>query len=94
LRNKPFALLGINLDRQRRALSPEEFTWRSWWDGADGAISAKWQVEYLPTLVILDGRGVIRHRPEPEEGPVSPRDLDRAIDKLIAEQENDARKSL
>ena len=90
LADKPFALIGVNSDRDREklkeVLQKEEITWRSFWNGETGTggpISKEWNVHGWPTLVILDQKGVIRHRYL--GSPRDPEELDRAIEKLIDE---------
>ena len=65
---KPFALLGINSDKDREALKStlvdEKITWRSWWDegSINGPIQTQWQVANRPAIYILDWKGEIRLR--------------------------------
>ena len=61
LAGKPFALLGINSDKDKEALKKamekEMITWRSWWNGPKGTggpISKAWNVRGWPTIYILD----------------------------------------
>jgi hypothetical protein len=85
LSDKPFALLGVNSDKDRDAISEivreEDITWRSWWDqgSIDGPIHTDWQVLARPSIHLLDAKGVIRYK------NVEPAGLDEAIDKLLAE---------
>ncbi len=88
LEGKPFTLLGINSDPDRdklkEVLRKEKITWRSWWNGprgTDGPLARAWNVSSWPTIYVLDARGVIRYR------NVRGKDLDRAVDRLIAEAE-------
>tara|TARA_R110002072_G_scaffold41023_1_gene115656 strand:- start:529 stop:837 length:309 start_codon:yes stop_codon:yes gene_type:complete len=67
LKDKPFALLGVNSDEDLKALKPrlqeERITWRSFWNGPKGTrgpISAEWNVRGWPTIYIIDHKGVIR----------------------------------
>ena len=67
LKDKPFALLGVNSDEDLKALKPrlkeERITWRSFWNGPKGTrgpISAEWNVRGWPTIYIVDHKGVIR----------------------------------
>lgn len=86
LENKPFALLGINSDRDRfeirRTCKTEQITWRSWFDGGttSGPIAGAWGVRSWPTIYVLDARGVIRYKDVRGEA------LDQAVDTLLAEQ--------
>jgi len=83
--NRPFALLGVNSDepaRLRRVLDSGEVTWRTWSDGRNGPIEAEWQVESVPTVFVLDHKGVIRYR------QVRGTDLDEAVATLLKELES------
>ncbi len=68
LEGKPFALVGVNSDTDRKqlkeVLKAENITWRSFWDGGKigGPIATRWNVHGWPTIYILDHRGVIRAR--------------------------------
>jgi hypothetical protein len=85
LANQPFALIGINSDRDREALKEvmekEEITWRSWWDGGNtsGPIATQWNVSGWPTIYVLDADGVIRNKNV--RGPA----MDKAVDELLEE---------
>ena len=94
LADKPFALVGVNSDRDldqlKKVLEDEKITWRSFWNGKEGGrgpISTEWNVRGWPTLYLIDHKGVIRHKwvgsPENEK-------LDAAIDRLVAEAEKGA----
>ncbi len=89
LANKPFALLGINSDKDREklkeVLKKEQITWRSWWDGGStsGPIASKWNVTGWPTIYVLDAKGVIRSL------DVRGKKLDEAVDKLLREIEGE-----
>lgn len=85
--DKPFALLGINSDRDRNTVRAmqmkEEITWRSWWDGGStqGPIATHWNVSAWPTTYVLDATGTIRFK------NVRGEKMDEAVDTLIAELE-------
>ncbi len=82
---EPFALLGINSDKDREKLKgvmqEKEITWRSWWDGGStsGPIASKWNVRGWPTTYVLDAKGVIRYKNVRGEA------MDKAVDELMAE---------
>jgi hypothetical protein len=86
LKDKPFAMLGVNLDEDvgevRALVQQGKVTWPSWADGRDQRILRQWKVEGLPTVFLLDARGVIRHRFVGNPGTTR---LDEAIDKLLSE---------
>lgn len=67
LKDKPFALIGINSDGDRSALQKilekEKITWRQAVDGStEGPIATAWNVHGWPTIYILDAKGVIRYK--------------------------------
>jgi thiol-disulfide isomerase/thioredoxin len=91
LKDKPFALVGVNSDadkiRLKARMTKEGITWRSFWcgeQGTQGAIPMAWNVTTWPTTYVLDHKGVIRaKRPYGKE-------MDRILDRLI--RETDAKK--
>ncbi len=90
LKERPFALLGVNCDEDkeaaRRAVTREKLNWRSWYDGGEGAgrISEEWQVDVFPTLYLLDHRGVIRKR---WQGKPDHEEVESAVEALLREAE-------
>lgn len=83
---KPFVLLGVNSDPDKKQLRDEivrhEISWRSLWcgpKGVDGEIPRRWNINGWPTLYVLDHRGVIRAK-DPS-GPA----LEQLLEKLTAE---------
>ena len=87
LKEKPFALVGVNSDEDReklkKVIKEKELNWRSFWNasGAQGVISAQWGVFGWPTIYLLDANGVIRYK------NVRGKKLDAAIAELLAELE-------
>ena len=88
LANKPFALIGVNSDRDKAKLKPrleeENITWRSFWNGPQGTsgpISKAWNVRSWPTIYVLDHKGVIRYK------NVRGEKMDEAVDTLLVELE-------
>jgi hypothetical protein len=84
LKDKPFALLGVNSDpkdRVKAALERENISWRSFWDGGNtsGPIATQWNVRAWPTIYVLDHKGVIRYKNVRGEA------MDKAVDTLLAE---------
>ena len=89
LKDQPFALIGVNsdrdLDKLRPRLAAEKITWRSFWNGPQGtrgAIAGRFGVRGWPTIYILDQHGVIRFMNK--RGAA----MDEAVDELLAEIEN------
>ncbi len=87
---RPFALLGINsdkdLDKLKEAMTKEEITWRSWRNGGStsGPTSTKWNVRGWPTMYVIDAQGVIRHKWIGSPGGET---IDKVIDGLVKEAE-------
>ena len=87
---KPFAILGVNSDKDRdelkKVLEKENITWRSFWDGGstNGPIASKWNVHGWPTIYVLDSKGVIRYK------NVREHDMDVAVNTLLKEMGIDA----
>jgi len=86
LKDQPFALLGLNSDKDLEKLKPrlkeENITWRSFWNGPNGTrgpISQAWNVSSWPTIYVLDHKGVIRFKNVRGEA------MDKAVDQLLAE---------
>ena len=89
LKDKPFALIGVNsdkdLDTLRKVRVEKELTWRSFWNGPEGTsgpISQAWDVMGWPTIYILDGKGIIRERNKRNE------EMEVAVMELLAEMGN------
>jgi len=84
LANKPFALVGINSDRESRSalkerLENEKITWPQFVEGGERSISTQWNVNGYPTIFILDEQGVIRHR-----GYMGEEQIEKAVEELLA----------
>ena len=93
-KDKPFALLGVNLESSRgrtrefvkEVMEEERLNWRNWWAPTlDRAQMKAWAVQYLPAVFVIDAKGVIRYRP-PEDGP-DLEEIDRLLDRLVKEAE-------
>ena len=87
LQGRPFALIGVNSDRDRqtvkKAMQEENITWRSFWDGGStaGPIATEWNVHMWPTIYVIDHQGVIRGK------QVNGTALDQLIDDLVTQAE-------
>jgi thiol-disulfide isomerase/thioredoxin len=66
LKEKPFALVSISGDEKKETLTQflekNKMPWTHWWNGREGGILEDWNVEYFPTIYVLDAKGVIRHK--------------------------------
>jgi hypothetical protein len=91
LQGKPFALIGVNLNRYdikklKEVMGKEKLPWRSFADG--GPIASKWNLYGTPTLYVLDHKGLIRYK---WMGSPSEKVIDAALEKLIKEAERDGK---
>ena len=90
LAGKPFALLGVNSDEDRKVLrtviAREKIVWRSWFDGGspEGPISTRWQVSSWTTLYVIDGKGIVRHVDE-GGAEVNIKAAEAVVDRLLRE---------
>jgi hypothetical protein len=95
MESKPFALVGVNSDKNKddlkKVMEKEQITWRSFWDGGStgGPIAKQFQIKGWPTLYAIDHKGVIRHM---WLGSPKAEVLDAALEKLVKEAEADAKK--
>ena len=85
MRDRPFALLGISADKSENKLTTflkeQSITWPNIYDGAAGPLTAKWRIQYFPTIYVIDANGVIRFK------DVRGSQMDRAVETLLAEVE-------
>ena len=86
LADKPFALIGVNSDKDlenlKEVMKEKNISWRSFWNGekgTSGPISKAWNVTAWPTLYLIDAEGKIRHK------NLRGDKLDRAIEELMNE---------
>ena len=88
--DKPFALIGVNSDRDldeiREIVKEKNISWRSFWNGpkgTSGPISTEWGVQGWPTIYVLDAKGVVRYK------NVRGAEMDEAITTLMKEMGED-----
>ena len=96
--DKPFAMLGVNSDdpsRLKSILDAKTVTWKNWADGPRGPIAVQWHIQSIPTIYVLDQKGVIRYK------NVRGKELEEAVAKLLGDEgtpsdkaENEAKSSL
>jgi len=87
-KNEPFAIVGINSDKDLEKLKEvrekQNISWRSFWNGPEGTggpISSAWNVRGWPTLYVLDGKGTIRYKSVGANEPA----LDKVLEELLVE---------
>jgi len=90
LKDKPFALIGVNSDRDlgtfHKKAKEMQVTWRSFWcgeEGTGGPIPSAWNVRSWPTIYVLDHHGVIRYKNVRGEA------MTEAVEKLLATMTGD-----
>lgn len=88
LEGKPFALIGVNTDRDlamvKSRSQKDQVTWRSFYDKTtSGPICRAWSVNGFPTLYVIDHKGVIRASTHDGD------EMERMVDKLLAEMEKE-----
>jgi hypothetical protein len=85
LKNKPFALIGINTDAPEtfKERAPKEgVSWRNILEGrTGGALVRGWGVQSFPTIYVLDATGKVRYT------NVRGEQMDAAVDALLGELE-------
>jgi len=93
LEGKPFVMLGVSADdtpeELKEAEQKHQLPWRSWWDKGN-SIQRRWGVEGLPTLFVIDPKGVVRYRFE-GVGPTTEEDLEAAIKDLLRKTSDEAK---
>lgn len=86
LKEKPFVLVSISADEKKETLKEflekESMPWVHWWEGRrEGGILNDWNVQFFPTIYILDHKGVIRYK------NIRGKEMEEAVVKLLAEME-------
>ena len=93
MQDKPFALIGVNINchdprKLKEVMDKEQLNFRSFTDTADGkglgVISSAWNLMGTPTLFVLDHKGVIRYR---QMGIPDRKAIDGVLKELIREAE-------
>lgn len=92
LAGRPFALVGVNSDRDRKtlreALVKEKITWPSFYEGGSmGPIASQWGVHTWPSLYLIDHNGTLRKKLLDR----TEKALDAEIEKLVREAEATAK---
>jgi thiol-disulfide isomerase/thioredoxin len=87
LEDKPFVLVSVSIDAKKQALldfmKKEEMPWTHWWNGQNGPVVKDYQVMSIPSIWVLDHKGVIRFCNVRGEA------MDKAVETLLAEMEKE-----
>jgi thiol-disulfide isomerase/thioredoxin len=86
LKDKPFTFISISADDEvktlKEFLEKEKMPWVHWWEGRhEGGILNDWNVQFFPTVYVLDAKGVIRFK------NVRGKQLEDAVETLVKETE-------
>ena len=83
--NKGFEIIGVSLDRSRRAfdqyVEANDMDWPQYFDGKywQNDIAMKYRVRYIPATFLIDRQGVLRYR------SLRGRELEEAVTQLLKE---------
>ncbi len=81
---RPIDLIGINtgddLDELKHLVIEKEITWKVVWDGSaeEGPVTRQWVIRSMPTIYVLDHKGVIRNK-----GFLSPEEISGTVEMLL-----------
>lgn len=86
LKDKPFTLISISADDEKdtlkKFLEKEKMPWTHWWEGRkEHGLLKDWNVQFFPTIYVIDHQGVIRHK------GLRGKKLEEAVEKLLKEAE-------
>jgi hypothetical protein len=92
LKDRPFALIGVNVNESestnlKERMDKEKMNWRSF--AQQDALNAQWNPS-TPSYYVLDPKGVIKHK---WVGAPGEKAIDTALEKLIKEAEGNGKKS-
>ena len=83
LKDKPFVLVSISADKEKKALTDflakEKMPWTHWYNGIEGGMVEDWEISGFPTIFVLDARGTIRFK------NVRGKQLEEAVEQLLKE---------
>jgi len=85
LKTKPFKLVSVSVDDTKdiltKFLEKEAMPWTQMWNGPQGGVVDAYQLQFFPTIYVLDASGRIRFK------NLRDQELENAIDSLLAEME-------
>jgi thiol-disulfide isomerase/thioredoxin len=83
LKDKPFALVSISVDAEKKTLTDflakQPMPWNHWWNGGEGKLIQTLDIHHYPTIFVLDPQGVIRYK------EIRGQELEKAVDTLLNE---------
>ncbi len=82
-KDKPFAIISLSADEDKEDLTSflkkNSMPWTHWWNGNKSEILKKWNIQFYPTIFVIDAKGVIRYKNIREKA------LEKAVEKLLEE---------
>lgn len=85
-KNKPFELVSVSIDEKIETVdkfhAKRPMPWTQWFNGAEGGILSQWNISRYPTIIIIDKKGIIRHR---NDGAMSGEELTAKVSALLTE---------
>jgi peroxiredoxin len=83
LQGRPFKLISLSADDRKETLTgfleKEKMPWTQMWSGAEGGFVDQYQIQFYPTIYVLDAKGVIRFKNVRNEA------MDEAVETLLKE---------
>jgi thiol-disulfide isomerase/thioredoxin len=93
MKGKPLVIVSVSSDSQKEALTnflkTTKMPWTHWWDG-QRKLSALYGISGIPTVYVVDHKGIIRHHQVGFGG--NSHDLDTMVEKLVKEAEDSTKK--
>jgi hypothetical protein len=91
MKDKPFALVGVNSDKKietaKKAIADNNLNWRSFTcgpDGTRGPIPTAWAVRGWPTIVVMDAQMKVCYRGH--DGDAATKVAKQLVDGLMAKK--------
>jgi thiol-disulfide isomerase/thioredoxin len=86
LKDKPFALVSISFDAEKKTLvdflAKEKMPWAHWWNGHEGKLLDTLNIQHYPTIFVVDPDGVIRFK------EIRGESLEKAVNQLLEDAKN------
>jgi thiol-disulfide isomerase/thioredoxin len=80
-KEKPFTFVSVSIDATKEKLTEflekEKMPWTHWWAGADAGWIEDWDVKFIPTIYVVDAKGIIRFK------DVRGEELEKAVASLL-----------
>ncbi len=85
LKDKKFKLVSVSIDAEKKTLADfvekEKMGWTPWWAGLNTGWIDDWNVQFIPTIYVVDAKGTIRYK------DLRGDKLEEAVNELLKETE-------